>query len=61
MKMREQHIAPLSTQSIEALKELQTLTGGSRCGFPGAHERLVDERKHGECGIAPVWLQAPRI
>jgi integrase len=36
MKMREQHIVPLSTQAVEILNELHTLTGGGRYVFPGA-------------------------
>lgn len=36
MKMREQHIVPLSTQAIAALKELQPLTGRGNYVFPGA-------------------------
>lgn len=36
MKMREQHIVPLSTQAIAVLKEIQPLTGNGRYVFPGA-------------------------
>lgn len=36
MKMREQHIVPLSTQAIEVLKELHRFTGSGRFVFPGA-------------------------
>jgi integrase len=36
MKMREQHIVPLSAQAIAILKELQPLTGSGRYVFPGA-------------------------
>jgi len=36
MKMREQHIVPLSTQAVAILLDLQALTGGSRYVFPGA-------------------------
>lgn len=36
MKMREQHIVPLSTQAISILRELQPLTGSGRYVFPGA-------------------------
>lgn len=35
MKMREQHIVPLSTQVIEILRELEPLTGHSKYVFPG--------------------------
>ena len=38
MKMREPHIVPLSTQSIELFKELHTLTGGQVLLFPN-HRR----------------------
>lgn len=34
MKMREEHIVPLSDQAIEALKELQPLTSGKKFLFP---------------------------
>jgi integrase len=36
MKMREQHIVPLSTQGVAILRELQALTGNGRYVFPGA-------------------------
>lgn len=36
MKMRAQHIVPLSTQAIGILRELQPLTGRGRYVFPGA-------------------------
>lgn len=36
MKMREPHLVPLSTQSVEILRELHALTGDSRYVFPGA-------------------------
>ena len=35
MKMKEQHIVPLSTQAIAILKEIQPLTGSGRYVFPG--------------------------
>ncbi|CEG55681.1 tyrosine-type recombinase/integrase [Legionella fallonii] len=34
MKMKEQHIVPLSTQSIEILKELHAYTGSGKYVFP---------------------------
>ncbi|MET1085029.1 MAG: integrase arm-type DNA-binding domain-containing protein [Burkholderiales bacterium] len=34
MKMGEEHIVPLSTQAVELLRELKTLTGGQRWLFP---------------------------
>ncbi len=34
MKMRRMHIVPLARQTIEALRELKTVTGGGRCLFP---------------------------
>ena len=34
MKMRELHIVPLSTQALEILQELRTITGASRFLFP---------------------------
>lgn len=36
MKMREQHVVPLSTQAVAILRELQPLTGRGRYVFPGA-------------------------
>ncbi len=36
MKMREQHIVPLSTQGVAILRELHALTGSRRYVFPGA-------------------------
>ncbi|OWW19197.1 tyrosine-type recombinase/integrase [Noviherbaspirillum denitrificans] len=36
MKMREQHIVPLSTQAVAILRELHALTGTGRYLFPGA-------------------------
>ena len=34
MKMRTEHYVPLSTQAIDRLKELRTITGGGRYLFP---------------------------
>ncbi len=34
MKMREQHIVPLSTQAQELVRELQLVTGRGRYVFP---------------------------
>lgn len=36
MKMREQHIVPLSSQAVAILRELHALTGARRYVFPGA-------------------------
>lgn len=36
MKMREQHIVPLSAQAVAILRELHPLTGNGRYVFPGA-------------------------
>lgn len=36
MKMREPHLVPLSTQTVEILRELHALTGDGRFVFPGA-------------------------
>jgi len=35
MKMKEQHIVPLSTQAVAILREVQALTGEGRYVFPG--------------------------
>jgi integrase len=35
MKMRREHLVPLSRQAIEVLRELHPLTGGGRYVFPG--------------------------
>jgi integrase len=40
MKMKETHIVPLARQTIEVLRELQTLTGNRRHMFPN-HRRPV--------------------
>lgn len=40
MKMRFPHVVPLSSQAIEALKELQIFTGHSPYLFPGGRGRL---------------------
>ena len=39
MKMRVPHIVPLSTQAVEVLRELHSLTGEGRYLFPGAHSK----------------------
>lgn len=39
MKMREQHLVPLSSQAITILKELHPLTGTGRFVFPGANSK----------------------
>ena len=36
MKMRDQHIVPLSSQAVTILRELHALTGSRRYVFPGA-------------------------
>ena len=38
MKMREQHIVPLSTQAVAVLKELKKLTGQWEFAFPNQHK-----------------------
>ncbi len=45
MKMRDQHIVPLSGQAVEILKAIQPLTGGGRYVFPGmrSHDRPMSE------------------
>lgn len=35
MKMRTEHVVPLSRQAVKALRELQAIGGGSRYVFPG--------------------------
>jgi integrase len=37
MKMREQHIVPLSTQVVKLLKELQAITGSGKYVLPAIH------------------------
>lgn len=39
MKMKEQHIVPLSRQAVEVLGELQALTGDGRHVFPSARTK----------------------
>lgn len=36
MKMREKHVVPLSSQAVNVLRELQSLTGHGQYVFPGA-------------------------
>ncbi len=38
MKMKTEHIVPLSVQAIEVLKTLQTVTGSGRLLFPGQRD-----------------------
>jgi integrase len=40
MKMREQHIVPLSTQALAILRELQPLTGRFQLVFPSVRSRV---------------------
>ena len=40
MKMRAQHIVPLSTRAIEVLRDLQPLTGRFAFAFPGVRSRF---------------------
>ncbi len=39
MKARKPHIVPLSSQAIEILREIQSLTGGGQYVFPGTQTR----------------------
>jgi len=39
MKMREEHVVPLSSQAVNVLKELLPLTGAGRYVFPGERSR----------------------
>jgi integrase len=39
MKMRQQHIVPLSRQAIEILREIQPLTGRDKFVFPSARDK----------------------
>jgi integrase len=39
MKMREEHIVPLSSQAVAVLRELQPLTGGGQYVFPSERSR----------------------
>ena len=39
MKMREEHVVPLSTQAARVLSELRMLTGHSRWVFPNAKDK----------------------
>jgi len=45
MKMKEQHIVPLSAQALAIIREVQALTGGGRYLFPGERtsERPMSE------------------
>lgn len=43
--MREEHIVPLSRQSLALLERLKTLSGNNNCLFPGDHdpEKVMSE------------------
>ncbi|MER3384066.1 tyrosine-type recombinase/integrase [Pectobacterium aroidearum] len=45
MKMREEHIVPLSRQALALLERLKTLSGNNKCLFPGDHdpEKVMSE------------------
>ena len=45
MKMREQHLVPLSSQAVEILRELHQVTGRNRLVFPGvrSHDKPMSE------------------
>ena len=38
MKMRRDHLVPLSTQAVAALRELENITGGYTLAFPGRND-----------------------
>lgn len=41
MKMRKEHLVPLSTQAIDVLKEIQPLTGHGKYIFPGERSYTI--------------------
>lgn len=51
MKMRQEHIVPLSDQAVVLLRELRTYTGGGRLLFP-------NNRKPGQCMSATTLNRA---
>ncbi len=56
MKMREQHIVPLSTQAVAILRELHAITGPDGYLFPSVRsKRAAHERKHDQRGTARRW------
>ena len=42
MKMKEQHIAPLSRQAIEILRSIQLLTGNGKYVFPSIRDTVLN-------------------
>jgi integrase len=64
MKMRQQHIVPLATQSVALFRDLQLLTGGGRyvCPSPRSRDRPMSEnaitaalRRMGYSGEEMTW------
>lgn len=51
MKMRRDHICPLPRQAVEALCELQRVTGSSRWLFPGVGNKNPVISENTICGV----------
>ena len=61
MKMKEQHIVPLSDQAIGVLREIQPLTGSGRYVFAKrARRQQTHEREYRERGAAPNGIRQGR-
>ncbi|WP_226053201.1 integrase arm-type DNA-binding domain-containing protein [Dickeya chrysanthemi] len=45
MKLKEEHIVPLSRQAVALLEQLKTISGDNKCLFPGDHdpEKVMSE------------------
>ena len=53
MKMRRDHVVPLASQAVEALRELQGFTGGGEYLFP--HERRRDRPMSENTVLYALW------
>ena len=61
MKMRVQHIVPLSTQAIAVLQDLQQLTGRFAPAFPGVRSRFRPMSENTVTAALRRWATAMRI
>lgn len=61
MKMKTEHIVPLSTQALHILQALEPMTGHARYAFPSIRtDEPLHEREHRQCGIAQHGLHEGR-
>ena len=52
MKMKTEHVVPLSRQAITILEELRAISGGSRFVFPGRHRARPISNNYALCAIS---------